>query len=280
MLHPLIGEPVFNGKDLNGWSTRAAEKCKFDVTKNGELHVTNGPGQLETKKDFANFVLQLECKVNGDGLNSGVFFRTLCAGRWAGYESQIQNSFVGGDRTKPMDFGTGGIYRRQPARYVVPNDREWFTKTIVADGAHMAVWVNGCQVSDWTDKRLENENVREGKRVGAGAIARTGPRCDDGFFVSKYPRRGAAELVSSLSPLEVGRGEGAAAEHRCNRTTGPRSTVSTPIRFRNDDSRDAIINLCLTSACPSVPHGQGMGGGHGDGENRLRQERLHPLSFR
>ena len=33
MLYPFKGDPVFNGKDLNGWSTRAAEKCKFDVTK-------------------------------------------------------------------------------------------------------------------------------------------------------------------------------------------------------------------------------------------------------
>lgn len=139
MLRPFLGNPIFNGKDLNGWSMRAAEKCKSEVTKNGDLHVTNGPGQLETNKDFKNFVLQLECKVNGDGLNSGVLFRTLREGRWAGYESQIQNSLVEGDRTKPKDFGTGGTYQRQPARYVVTNDREWFTKTIVADGAQMAV---------------------------------------------------------------------------------------------------------------------------------------------
>ena len=104
-------------------------------------------------------MLQLECKVNGDGLNSGIFFRTLREGRWAGYESQINNVFKDGDRTKPADFGTGGIYRRQPARRVVADDHEWFTKTIVADGPHMAVWVNGYQVSDWTD-----DAAGEGKR--------------------------------------------------------------------------------------------------------------------
>ena len=48
---------------------------------------------------------------------------------------------------------------------MVPNDREWFTKTIVADGPHMAVWVNGYQVSDWTDTRPEKENAREGLRL-------------------------------------------------------------------------------------------------------------------
>ena len=87
------------------------------------------------------------------------------------YESQINNVFKDGDRTKPADFGTGGIYRRQPARRVVADDHEWFTKTIVADGPHMAVWVNGYQVSDWTDTRPAKENAREGLRLGPGVIA-------------------------------------------------------------------------------------------------------------
>jgi hypothetical protein len=136
--------------------------------------MSNGPGQIDTVTDFTNFVFQIDCKANGDGLNSGVFFRTLRQGRWAGYESQIQNGFKDGDRTKPKDFGTGAIYRRQPARYVVPSDHEWFTKTIVADGPHMAVWVNGYQVSDWTDTRPPKENAREGRRDAGGAIALQG----------------------------------------------------------------------------------------------------------
>jgi hypothetical protein len=164
-------KPLFNGKDLAGWSTDRAEKSKLEVTKEGELHLTNGPGQIETIGDFTDFVLQLDCIVNGDGLNSGIFFRTLREGRWAGYESQINNKFKDGDRTKPADYGTGAIYRRRPARRVVADDYKWFTKTIVADGPHMAVWVNGYQVSGWTDDRPEKESAREGKRLSGGAIA-------------------------------------------------------------------------------------------------------------
>ena len=171
MLKPQILKPLLNGKDLAGWSKDRAETCKFEVTKEGELHLTNGPGQIDSVADFTNFVLQAECKVNGDGLNSGIFFRTLRQGRWTGYESQINNKYTDGDRTKPADFGTGGIYRRQPARRVVPNDHEWFTQTIVADGPHMAVWVNGYQVSDWTDPRPAKESPREGRRDAGGAIA-------------------------------------------------------------------------------------------------------------
>jgi hypothetical protein len=170
-LLPMGLEPLLNGKDLKGWSTERAEKSKFEVTNQGELHLTNGPGQIDSTADFKNFVLQAECKVNGDGLNSGIFFRTLREGRWTGYESQINNKFKDGDRTKPADFGTGGIYRRQPARRVIADDHQWFTNTIVADGPHMAVWVNGYQVSDWTDPRPPKDSPREGRRDGGGAIA-------------------------------------------------------------------------------------------------------------
>ena len=184
-LKPMGLQPLLNGRNLDGWSKERAEKCQFQLTDKGELHLSNGPGQIETVRDYTNFVLQLECKVNGSGLNSGIFFRTLRKGRWAGYESQIQNGFKGGDRTKPRDFGTGAIYRRQPARRVVANDMKWFTKTIVADGAHMAVWVNGYQVSDWTDKRPEKESGREGLRLGGGAIAIQGHDATTDFLFRK-----------------------------------------------------------------------------------------------
>jgi hypothetical protein len=170
-LRPLGLQPLFNGRNLEGWSSERAERSRFDVTAGGELQVLDGPGQIETERELGNFVFQIDCKINGDGLNSGVFFRTLTEGRWAGYESQLNNVFREGDRTKPADFGTGGIYRRQAARRVVADDHEWFTKTIVADGPQMAVWVEGYQVSDWTDERPPRDNAREGFRADPGVIA-------------------------------------------------------------------------------------------------------------
>ena len=41
----------------------------------GSIHVLDGAGFLETEKQWGNFVLQAEAKINGDGLNSGIFFR-------------------------------------------------------------------------------------------------------------------------------------------------------------------------------------------------------------
>jgi hypothetical protein len=34
----------------------------------------------------------------------------------------------------------------------------------------MAVWVNGYQVTDWTDTRAPDENPRRGRRLEAGTL--------------------------------------------------------------------------------------------------------------
>ncbi len=90
---------------------------------------------------------------------------------WSGYESQIRNQWRGDDRSRPVDYGTGGIYNLQPARRVVSSDNQWFTKTIIARGNHIAVWVNGYQVSDFTDTRPVNKSGRRGTKLDKGPIS-------------------------------------------------------------------------------------------------------------
>jgi hypothetical protein len=169
-LKPLGLKPIFNGRDLTGWKTFPGKQSVYTVTPKGELNVKNGPGQLESDAKFGDFVLQLEVYSNGKQLNSGVFFRSIPGEFSNGYESQIQNGYKDGDRTQPVDFGTGAIYRRQKARMVVSNDFEWFTKTLVVSGDHIAVWVNGYPVTDWTDTRAANSNPRQGLRREAGTL--------------------------------------------------------------------------------------------------------------
>lgn len=169
-LRPLGEEPIFNGRDLTGWRVFPGKQSVFSVTDEGCLSVKNGNGQLESEGQYADFTLQLEVLANGKHLNSGIFFRSLPGEFWQGYESQIQNGYEAGDRTKPLDYGTGGFYRRQKARRVVADDFEWFTMTLIASGNHMATWVNGYQVSDWSDPREPHENPRQGRRVEAGTF--------------------------------------------------------------------------------------------------------------
>lgn len=169
-LKPLSLAPIFNGKDLQGWKTYPDMASKFTVTDAGELNVKDGRGQLESVEQYADFVLQLECNSHAPSLNSGIFFRCIPGETMNGYECQIHNGFKEGDRTKPVDHGTGGIFRRQEARRVVANDQEWFHLTLTAEGAHMAAWVNGIQVSDWTDTRKPHANPRNGMRLEKGTL--------------------------------------------------------------------------------------------------------------
>jgi hypothetical protein len=173
-LRPLGLKPIFNGKDLTGWREIPDRKSIYSVTPEGYLNVKNGNGDLQTETAYGDFIFQLDIISNGQHLNSGVFFRAQPGQFWSGYESQIRNQWQGDDRTKPVDFGTGGIYNRQPARRVISTDHEWFTKTIVAHGPHLAVWINGIQVSDFTDTRPAHASARQGYRAAPGVISLQG----------------------------------------------------------------------------------------------------------
>lgn len=168
-LKPLGLNSIFNGEDLTGWKVLPDHKSEFKVVDE-TINVTNGNGALESEQQFGDFVLQLEIYSAGKALNSGIFFRSIPGEFWQGYESQIENGYKDGDRTQPSDFGTGGFYRRKPARRVVANDFEWFYKTLIVSGNHMATWVNGYPVCDWTDTREPKDNPREGFRRAAGTL--------------------------------------------------------------------------------------------------------------
>ncbi|MBX3412108.1 MAG: DUF1080 domain-containing protein [Pirellulales bacterium] len=173
-LKPLGLEPLFNGQDLTGWKEFPGKASKFSVTDAGELHIENGNGQLETERSFGDFVAQWQVQTQGRHLNSGVFFRSIPGEFTQGYECQIQNAFEGNDRSKPVDCGTGGFYRRQNARRVMSNDFQWTPMTLIVSGNHMAAWVNGIQVSDWTDSRPPDANPRKGTRRETGTISLQG----------------------------------------------------------------------------------------------------------
>ncbi len=183
LLKPLGMTDLFNGTDLTGWRVVPGSQAEFTV-EDGTIHVTaQQQGFLETEGTYGDLVFQAEAichrdpTAGGDALNSGYFFRAKPGTEEApshGYEVQIHNGWAGDDRTKPTNAGTGAIFRRTEARRVIPSDNEWFTTTLVASGPHIAVWVNGYQVTDWEDTREPSDNPREGLRVEAGHISLQG----------------------------------------------------------------------------------------------------------
>ena len=170
-LRPLGLAPIFNGENLDGWNIIPDKASVFSVVDQA-INIKNGNGQIETAGLYKDFVLQLDIISNGEKLNSGVFFRGPVGVFWKGYESQVRNDWKGDDRSAPNDFGTGGNYGNQETRKVVSTDHEWFQKTIVADGNHTSVWINGYLVSDFYDSRqLSPENDgKNGYVPGPGTI--------------------------------------------------------------------------------------------------------------
>jgi hypothetical protein len=194
-LRPFGVKSIFNGENLTGWKEHPNKKSKFSV-EDETIRIKDGPGDLQTEGEWQDFVLQIECKTNGKNLNSGVFFRCRPNEYQQGYEAQIHNGFTAEpskeytietydpetgriasskkEKYAAVDYGTGAIYRRMPARKQAAQDGAWFTMTVVAQGRHLATWVNGLQVVDWTDTRPVKDNARNGCKLDKGPISLQG----------------------------------------------------------------------------------------------------------
>jgi len=174
-VRPLNLRAVFTGRDFIGWSVvkhrrRAKPKQTTWRVENGAIRATGGPGALELEGHYADLIMQIDVRTLGALTNGGVFVRSIPGQFMNGYETQVFNACYNHDPAQPARYSTGGIDDRQLARRLVSRDRETFTMTIVANGPHFATWVNGVQMTDWTDTRKPHDNPREGLRLEAGSI--------------------------------------------------------------------------------------------------------------
>ncbi len=142
---------LFNGKDLSGWK-QLNGKAKYSI-QNGEIVGTTVFGEpnsfLATEKDYGDFILELEFKVDST-MNSGIQFRSESKldyknGRVHGYQFEIDPS--------PRAW-TGGIYdeaRRDwlyqldlnPAAKSAFKKGQWNKCRIECIGNNIRSWVNG-----------------------------------------------------------------------------------------------------------------------------------------
>jgi hypothetical protein len=175
-VRPLGLESLFNGRDLTGWQrverpNLPAEKRPIWTVVGGTLQVVGGPGALEYQgRHYGDLILQIDARTRAPHANSGVFLRSVPRRFILGYEAQIHNRCEDGDPDKPARYSTGGIDDRQNARRLVSRDHEYFRLTVIARGPHLATWVNGYQLTDWTDTRPQHENPRQGLRTAPGTI--------------------------------------------------------------------------------------------------------------
>lgn len=164
--------PLFNGKDLDNWVQKGG-KAKYKI-EDGAIVGSSVPDTpnsfLCTKKDYGDFVLELEFKVHPE-LNSGVQIRSECfdekksievegvkkeipAGRVHGYQVEIDpsaRSFSGA----VYDEGRRGKFLQdlsmnEAARKAFKQN-EWNAFKIECKGDAIKTWINGVPAADFKD---------------------------------------------------------------------------------------------------------------------------------
>ncbi len=157
-------------KELVNWTKYPNLGGKFEVQESGELRITGGKGQLESKESYGDFVLLADVRTNAPNVNGGIFFRAIPGEELNGYECQVSNAIKDGNPLTPQDCGIGGIFRRVEARVVAGADEQWASVLVYANGPQFATWVNGLPIVDWVDTRAADPNPRKGLRVEPGTI--------------------------------------------------------------------------------------------------------------
>ena len=173
-LHPAADaagfEPLFNGKDLSGWKTTGNWLVEEDGSlslhpREGETGWKRFDAYIATEKLYADFVLDLEFKINAKG-NSGVFMRVADTAEpvKTGFEVQILDTY---GLENPGHHDCGGIvHGTGPSKNMVKPAGEWNRYTITVKGRRVKVVFNGEQVIDTT-----LEDMKMADRPDAGHIA-------------------------------------------------------------------------------------------------------------
>ena len=140
--------PLFNGRDLEGWTGNLEGYPAEDG--NIVVRPQRGGGNLYTEKEYTDFVLRFDFKLT-PAANNGIGIRTPLEGdaAYVGMELQILED------GSPMYWGLrpyqhhGSIYGVVPARRgVLRPVGEWNTEEVTVEGRRVRVVVNGTTVVD------------------------------------------------------------------------------------------------------------------------------------
>lgn len=191
---PLRGEPngvpegftpLFNGKDLTGWhvskTNHHGTTPEFRVL-HGLIVGTQNPlgkgGILLTDRRYRNFEVYMEVKPDW-GCDSGLFLRSseageayqvmldyLPGGNLGGiYGERLKGVSMGGPDWASMsqDERAAAMKKRNEAWQKAWKREEWNSIRARIEGAvpHITVWINGQEVTDWSDTANHAANGAE-----------------------------------------------------------------------------------------------------------------------
>lgn len=145
--------PIYNGKDLSGWTNAAGKPAKagsgWTVEADGVLHREGKGGDLFSEKEYANFELTWDWKIAKGG-NSGVKYRVLnYPGKgMLGFEYQMLDDANHPDGKIGPHRQTASLYDLLPPagdrKMKAPG--EWNTSKVIVNGTKIEHWLNGAKV--------------------------------------------------------------------------------------------------------------------------------------
>jgi 3-keto-disaccharide hydrolase len=144
--------PLFDGQTLKGWSyvPRIKAPGHYLATNRVIVCPTNTWGVLMSEKEYSDFVLRLDYKLEAGG-NNGVLVRTtlLSTNKMdSGVEIQmLDDKAPKHERLKPYQYN-GSVYGIVPAHDGAPKIGEWNTEEITCIGQHYKVVLNGRVIVD------------------------------------------------------------------------------------------------------------------------------------
>src|SRR5262245_12107464 len=137
---------LFDGGTLNGWKLVDKRGDGYGV-KNGAIYCAKGGGgRLYTEKEYADFVLRFEFKLE-DGSNNGLGIRAPYEGDPAYVAMELQilddSSERYGGKLRPAQYH-GSVYDVVPAkRGALKKAGEWNSQEVTALGRRIEVVLNG-----------------------------------------------------------------------------------------------------------------------------------------
>jgi hypothetical protein len=180
-LKPAGSTQLFNGTDLSGWKTGTeaaapppkpgkikkilhigggapkAKESEWSV-RDRAIHGEKGPGQLNSTAMYEDFVLQFETRSAPGKQHGAIYLRGDTDKMFSGYVVKL-------DEDNPGAIGPNLAPPRRKVR--LTNNT---VTTVAVAGRHIAVWVNGVPVSEFSDTRPEGGGTDKNAKTSAGII--------------------------------------------------------------------------------------------------------------
>ena len=155
---------LFDGKSLQGWQPVEKVGEGYLVADGVLICPAEGGGNLFTEREYADFVLRFEFRLQ-EGSNNGVGIRSPLVGdaAYQGLEIQVldNHSPQYKDKLRPTQYH-GSVYDLAPARrgFLKPTG-EWNQEEIRALGRQITVTLNGTVIVDFDLDSVTDPEVLE-----------------------------------------------------------------------------------------------------------------------